>query len=103
MVFYSQAGVRASKASIDAEELWVSKIDLDPILPSVSVTSLLHILSIKEGIRSFCSPQLFAQDGLSPLDDSNQIFTEDGNWLGANAEEHLVFKFTIPRMIYYRK
>jgi len=88
---YSETGVWASKAPIDAEEPWVSKINLDSIPPPVSVTSLLHILKMKEGIKTF-SCQLFAQDDPNPLGDS-PIVTEDGNWLGASAEEHLVLKF----------
>jgi len=90
---YSEAGAWASKAPIDVEEPWVSKVNLGSIPPPVSVTSLLHILKIKEGISASGFSELFAQDGLSPLGD-NQVFTEDGNWLGASAEEHLVFKFT---------
>ena len=93
---YSEAGVPASKAPIDAdsEKLWVSKIDLNAIVPPVSVTSLLHILNMKERITDNTSPQLLTQDGLTPLDD--QIFTKDGNWLGASAEDHLVLKFKPP-------
>jgi hypothetical protein len=87
---YNEAGARASKAPLDAERPSVSKFDLDSMLPPVSVTSLLHVLDGKEGI-CFTS-QLLAQDGLTPLGD-NQIFMEDGNWLGASAEEHLVLKF----------
>jgi len=69
----------------------VSKIDLYSILPPVSVASMLHILNMKEGINT--SPQLLAQDG--PLSD-DQIFTKDGNWLGASVEDHLVLKFGRP-------
>ena len=88
---YSEASVRASKAPIDAEQPWVSKIDLYSIVPPVSVTSLLYILTLKEGINT--SAQLLAQDG--PLGD-DQILTEDGNWLGASAENHLVLKIGRP-------
>jgi hypothetical protein len=91
---YSDAGVRISKAPIDAEEPWVSKINLDDIPPPVSVASLLHILKMKEGLKTFSFPQLFAQDSMRPLTD-NPIFTEDGHWLGSSAEEHLMFKFAI--------
>jgi len=92
---YSEAGVRASKVPIDAEKpsSWVSKIDLYSIMPPVSVTSLLHILEMKEGINT--SSRLLAQDGLTPLSD-DQIFTKDGDWLGASAEDHIVLKFSPP-------
>ena len=91
---YNEARAQASKAPIDAEQPWVSKIDLNSILPPVSITSLLHILNMKEGII-INSSQLLAQDGLTPLGE-DQIFTKDGNWLGASAEDHLVLKFVRP-------
>jgi len=90
---YTEAGTQASKAPIDAAQPWLSKIDLYSILPPVSVTRLLHILNMKEGINT--SPQLLAQDGHTPLG-GDQIFTKDGNWLGASAEDHLVLKFGRP-------
>jgi len=86
---YSEASVRASKAPIDAEQPWVSKIDLDLVSPPVSVISLLHILNMQEGIN--ISSQLLTQDGKNLGDD--QIFSKDGNWLGASAEDHLVLQF----------
>ena len=92
---YSEARAEASKAPIDEEQPWLSKIDLNSIVPPVSVTSLLHILNVKERIIKYTSPQLLAQDGLTPLGD-DQIFTKDGNWLGASAEDHLVLKFVRP-------
>lgn len=88
---YSEAGASVSKAPLNPEEPWVSKINLDRIPPPLSVTSLLHLLTMKEDMTTSC--QLFDQDGLTRLDD-NPIFMGDGNWFGATAEDHVVLKFT---------
>jgi hypothetical protein len=46
---------------------------------------------MKEDITTSC--QLSDQDGRTHLD-NNVIFLDDGNWLGATADEHVVLKFT---------
>ena len=69
----------------------MSRIDLDLILPPLSVASLISSISKKEDITG--SPQLFVEkDTMTPLSD-NHILTEDGNWPGSSAEDHVMFKF----------
>ena len=51
---------------------------------------------MKEGIDTFS--RLLAQDGVTPLGD-DQIFTTDGNRLGASAKDHLVLQFGRPPFV----
>jgi hypothetical protein len=89
---YNEGGVSASKAPVDPEEPWVSKVDLDLIPPPLSVTSLMSFISATEGIASGCSSQLFVdKDTMSPLNDDH-ILTEKGNWPGSTTEGHVMFK-----------
>lgn len=70
----------------------MSRIDLDLIPPPLSVASLISSISKKEGITG--SSQLFVEkDTMTPLSDDH-ILTEDGNWPGASADDHIMFKFT---------
>jgi hypothetical protein len=87
---YNEGGASASKAPVDPEEPWVSKVDLDLIPPPLSVTSLMSFISAMEGIT--CSSQLFVdKDTMSPLNDDH-ILTEEGNWPGSTTEGHVMFK-----------
>jgi hypothetical protein len=88
---YTEGGASVSKAPVDAEEPWVSRIDLDLIPPPLSVASLISSISKKEGITG--SSQLFVEKGaMTPLSDDH-ILTDDGNWPGSSADEPVMFKF----------
>jgi hypothetical protein len=89
---YSEAGAIESKAPIDSEEPWVSRINVDLIPPPVSVKSLLRLLALQENITTAC--QLLNGDGLTRLDDNHPIFMDDGNWFGATVEDRVLLKFT---------
>jgi hypothetical protein len=55
------------------------------------VASLISSISKKEGITG--SSQLFVEkDTMTPLNDDH-ILTEDGNWPGSSADDHVMFKF----------
>ncbi|KAF8806823.1 hypothetical protein BYT27DRAFT_7256829 [Phlegmacium glaucopus] len=74
--FCTEGGASTSKASVDSEEPWVSRIDLDLIPPPISVASLMRLLTAKENITT--SSQIFVNSALSPLSDAH-ILAEDGN------------------------
>ena len=87
---YTEGGASASKAPVDPEEPWVSRLDLDLVPPTLSVTTLMHFISAKEGITS--SSQLFAdKETMDPLNDDH-LLIEHGHWPGSTAEDHVMFK-----------
>jgi len=47
---YNEGGSSASKAPVDPEEVWVSRVDLSLVPPPLFVTSLERFISAKEGI-----------------------------------------------------
>ena len=89
---YNEGGASASKAPVDPQEIWVSRVDLSLIPPPLSVTSLKRFISAKEGITS--SSQLFTNGNvMTPVIDDH-ILTEDGKWPGSTPDDHVMFKFT---------
>ena len=89
---YTHTGASASKKPINAQEDWVSRIDLDLVPPPLSVSSLIQSISANEGITA--SPQLFTdKNTMIPISDNNSVLTEDGAWPGSTAEDHVLFKF----------
>jgi len=89
---YTQDGVSVSKNPIYTEEPWISRIDLELIPPSLSIVSLIRSITLNEGINS-PSSQIFAdKNAMIPLCDDH-ILTEDGDWPGSTADDHVIFKF----------
>jgi hypothetical protein len=89
---YNEGGASASKAPVDPEEVWVSRVDLSLVPPPLSVTSLERFIYEKEGITG--SSQLFTNgDVMTPVIDDH-ILTEDGKWPGSTPDNHVMFKFT---------
>jgi len=89
---YNEGGASASKAPVDPEEVWVSRVDLSLVPPPLSVTSLKRFISEKEGIAG--SSQLFTNgDVMTPVIDDH-ILTEDGKWPGSTPDDPVMFKFT---------
>ena len=89
---YNEGGASASKAPVDPQEGWVSRVDLSLIPPPLSVTSLKRFISAKESITS--SSQLFTNGNvMTPVIDDH-ILTEDGKWPGSTPDDHVMFKFT---------
>ena len=88
---YKEGGASASKAPVDPEEDWVSRVDLALVPPPLSVTSLKRVISLKEGITSLS--QLFTNgDVLTPVI-NDHILTENGKWPGSTPDDHIMFKF----------
>ena len=88
--FYNEGGASASKAPVDPEEDWVSRVDLSPVPPPLSVTLLKSFISAREGITG--SSQLFINgDVMNPVIDDH-ILTEDGKWPGSTPDDHVMFK-----------
>ena len=92
---YTDDGVSASKAPVDPEEVWVSRLDLDLIPPPLSVASLIHFISVKEGITG-CSQLFVDKDMMTPLKDDH-ILTEQGHWPGSTPGDHVMFKSTLAK------
>ena len=87
---YNEGGASASKAPVDPEKVWVSRMDLSLVPPPLSVTSLKSFISAKEGITG--SSQLFTNgDVMNPVTDDH-ILTEDGKWPGSTPDDHVMFK-----------
>ncbi|KAF8803265.1 hypothetical protein BYT27DRAFT_7260300 [Phlegmacium glaucopus] len=92
---YTEGAVFASKKPIDSQEAWVSRVDLDFVLPPLSVVSLKRSIAKNEGITAITTrSQLFVNnDALTPLHDDYAVFTEDGNWPGSTVDDHVLFRF----------
>ena len=89
---YNEGGASASKAPVDPEEDWVSRVDLALVPPPLSVASLKRFISAKEAITG--SSQLFTTgDIMTPVIDDH-ILTDDGKWPGSTPDDHVMFKFT---------
>ena len=87
---YTEAGPSTSKTPVDAEEPWVSRLDLDLVSPPLSVMSLMNFISSKEGLSGPC--EVFADQGaMAPLDDGHNLVNQ-GHWPGSTTDDHMVFK-----------
>ena len=94
---YNEDGASASKAPVDPEEDWVSRVDLALVPPPLSVASLKCFISAKEGITAanegiVASSQLYLDnDSMTPLHDDH-VLREDDGWPGSTSHNHMVFK-----------
>ena len=89
---YHEGGASASKAPVDPEEDWVSRVDLALVPPPRSVTSLKRFISAKEGVTG--SSELFTNgDVMTPVV-NDHILIEGGKWPGSTPDDHVLFKIT---------
>ena len=89
---YNENGASASKAPVDPDKVWVSRVDLFLAPPPLSVISLKCFISEKEGITG--SSQLFINGNVTTPVIDGHILTEDGKWPGFTPDDHIMFKFT---------
>jgi hypothetical protein len=88
---FTLGGASSSKKPLNTREPWVSRVDLQLILPPLSVASLVRSIAINEGHVDPGSSQLFiSSDTMTPLSDDH-ILVEGENWLGSTADDHIIF------------
>ena len=86
---YTEVGPSTSKTPVDAQEPWVSRLDLDLVSPPLSVMSLMNYISSKEGLSGTC--EVFADRGaMTPLNDGD-ILADQGHWPGSTRDDHIMF------------
>ena len=88
-------GSLPSKSPVNADEPWVSSINLDTIPPLISVASLKQRIGAKEEIN--CLPELFLdKDALYPFN-RDYFPANDKYWPGPTVENPIMLEFLVRR------
>ena len=88
-------GSLPSKSPVNADEPWVSSINLDTIPPLLSVASLKQRIGAKEEINGL--PGLFTdKNAINPFN-SDYFPANDGYWPGSTLENPIMLEFPVRR------
>ena len=88
-------GSLPSKSPVNADEPWVSSINLDTIPPLLSVASLKQRIGAKEEINR--RPELFMDKNAMYPFNSEYFPANDGYWPGSTVENPIMLEFPVWR------
>ena len=88
-------GSLPSKSPVNADEHWVSSINLDTIPPLLSVASLKQRIGAKEEINGL--PELFIDKTAMCPYNSGYFPANNGYWPGSTVENPIMLEFPVRR------